>query len=167
MKTQKSTYSVVFVLLVLFTTLSCSKKVSEPDLEADKAAIKQLLSQYEVAANGGDFDLWISLWADDGVRMPPGALTKEGVAQITEEMKPLFEQMKFDINITSVEEATVSGDIGLTRCSYNLSAIPKEGGDKIIIDPDGKALTLYRRQSDGTWKIAYDCFNTNITPVIE
>lgn len=167
MKTQKSTYSVVLVLLVLFTTLSCSKQVSEADLEADKTAIKQVLSQYEAAANSGNFDLWISLWADDGVRMPPGALTKEGVAQITEEMKPLFEQMKFDIKITSVEEATVSGDIGLTRCSYNLSAIPKEGGAKIIIDPDGKALTLYRRQSDGTWKIAYDCFNTNITPVIE
>ena len=167
MKTQKSIYSVVLVLLVLFTTLSCSKQVSEADLEADKTAIKQVLSQYEAAANSGNFDLWISLWADDGVRMPPGALTKEGVAQITEEMEPLFEQMKFDIKITSVEEATVSGDIGLTRCSYNLSAIPKEGGDKIIIDPDGKALTLYRRQSDGTWKIAYDCFNTNITPVIE
>lgn len=167
MKTQKSIYSVVLVLLVLFTTLSCSKKVSEADLEADKTAIKEVLSQYEATVNSGSFGLWISLWADDGVRMPPGALAKEGIAQITEEMKPIFEQMKFDIKITSVEEVTVFGDLGLTRCSYNLSAIPKEGEDKIIIEPDGKALTLYRRQSDGTWKVAYDCFNTNITPVTE
>ena len=167
MKTQKFTYSVLFVLLVLFTTLSCSKKVSEADLEADKAAIKQVLSQYEVAAKGGDFDLWISLWADDGVRMPPGAPTREGIVQITEEMKPAFEQFTTDIKITSVEEVRVFGDIGLTRCSFNLSVTPKEGGDKIILDPDGKALTLYERQPDGTWKIVFDCFNSNIAPISE
>lgn len=167
MKTQKSTYSIVLVLLVLFTTLSCSKQVSEADLEGDKTAIKEVLSQYEAAANSGNFDLWISLWADNGVRMPPGAPTREGIVQITEEMKPAFEQFTSNIKITSVEEVRVFGDIGLTRCSYNLSVTPKEGGDKIILEPDGKALTIYERQSDGTWKIAYDCFNTNITPVIE
>jgi ketosteroid isomerase-like protein len=39
---------------------------------------------------------------------------------------------------------------------------PKEGGDRIEAMPDGKALTLYERQSDGTWKIVCDCFNSNV-----
>jgi uncharacterized protein (TIGR02246 family) len=152
---------------VLFTALSCSKKVSEADLEADKTAIKQVLDQYATAANSGDFDLWISLWADDGVRMPSGASTREGIVQITEEMTPAFEHFVFEINITSVEEVRLFGDIGLTRCSYNLTATPNEGGDKIILEPDGKALTIYERQSDGTWKIIYDCMNSNVTPISE
>ena len=49
-----------------------------------------------------------------------------------------LENFKFDIKITSVEEASVFGDIGLTRCNYNLSATPKEGGDKIILNLMGK-----------------------------
>ena len=167
MKTQKSAFSIVFVLLILFTTLSCSKKVSEADLEADKTAIKHVLSQYEAAANSGDFDLWISLWADDGVHMPPDAPTRKNVVQITEDMTPVFEQFKIEINITSIEEVRVFGDIGLTRCSYNSSVTPKEGGDKILLEPDAKALTIYERQSDGTWKIIYDCDNSNIAPISE
>jgi len=167
MKTQKSTYSVVFVLLVLFTTLSCSKKVSEADLEADKAAIKEVLSQYETAVNNGDFNMWISLWTDTGVQLPPNYPSRSGITQITEGMKPAFNQMNLEINITSVEEVRVFGKMGLTRCSYNLALTPKDGGDQIIAEPDGKALTLYEKQSDGTWKIAYDCFNTNVTPGIK
>lgn len=167
MKTQKYAFSIVFVLLLLLTTLSCSKKVSEADLEADKTAIKHVLNQYEAAANSGDFDLWISLWAPDGVRMPPDAPTRTNVVQITEELTPAFEQFTFEVNITSIEEVRVFGDIGLTRCSYNLSVTPKEGGDKILLEPDSKALTIYERQSDGTWKIIYDCDNSNIAPVSE
>jgi len=26
----------------------------------------------------------------------------------------------------------------------------------------GKALTLYQRQSDGSWKIIYDCYNSSV-----
>ena len=45
--------------------------------------------------------------------------------------------------------------------NYSLKATLKEGGDPLDVMPDGKALTLYERQSDGSWKIVYDCFNSN------
>ena len=167
MKTKKSFFSLAFILLVLFTTLSCSKKISEADIEADKTAIKQVISQYAEAAKSGDFDLWISLWADDGVRMPSGASTREGIIQITEEMTPAFEYFITEVNITSIDEVRIFGDIGLVRGSYNLSVTPKDGGDKIILEPDGKALTIFERQSDGTWKILYDCMNSNVTSISE
>ncbi len=151
-----STIILAIALAMLFSAISCQKR----DTEADISAIKEVLNKYATACNTGDFDSWITLWADDGVRMPPGAPARIGKAQIIEEMKPVFEQIIFELTIPSIEDAKVYGDFGLTHCNYTLAVTPKAGGETIVM-PDGKALTLYERQPDGSWKIAYDCFNSN------
>jgi uncharacterized protein (TIGR02246 family) len=155
-----STIILAIALAMLFFAISCQKQ----DTEADIAAIKEMLNQYAVACNTGDFDLWISLWADDGIQMPPDTPTRIGKEQIGEGIKPAFDQMNLDIAIHSIEDAKVYGDLGLTRCTYTLKMTPKAGGETINAMPDGKALTLYEKQSDGSWKIVYDCFNSNTTP---
>ena len=160
MRKSKRLISVIILATALARFLfavSCQKQ----DTEADIAAVKEMLNQYSEAFNTGDFDLWISLWADNGIQMPPNTPARIGKAQIFEAMKPLFDQMTLDIAITSIEDAKVYGDFGLTYCIYTLSATPKAGGDTIIVMPDGKALTFYERQTDGSWKIVYDCFNSN------
>jgi len=156
-----STIILAIALAMLFFTFSCKKEV---DVEADITAIKELGNQYAVACNTGDFDLWISLWADDGVQMPPGTPARIGKEQIREGMKPLFDQMNLDITIHSIEDAKVYGDFGLSRCTYTLKMTPKAGGEMINAMPDGKDLSLFERQSDGSWKLVYDCFNSNVPP---
>ncbi len=155
-----STIILAIALAMLFSAISCQKQ----DTEADITAIKETGNQYVVACNTGDFDLWISLWADDGVQMPPGTPARIGKEQIREEVKPLFDQMNLDITIHSIEDAKVYGDLGLTRCTYTLKMTPKAGGETINAMPDRKALTLYEKQSDGSWKIKYDIFNSNAPP---
>ena len=137
------------------------------DIEADILAIKQILEKWEATINAGDFEGWISLWANDGVQMGNGGPSRSGVKQITADMKPSLEQFIYSLKIFSVEEARVFGDIGLTRCRFSLTLTPKTGGDKIIAEPDGKALTIYQRQSDDEWKVIYDCFNSNVSPIQE
>jgi len=134
------------------------------DKESDIAAIKDMLKQYAKGCNTGDFEFWISLWADDGVQMPPNTPARIGKEQIRKMQKPDFDQFNLDADITSIEDAKVYGDLGLTRCRYKIDATPKAGGETIPVMPDGKALTLYERQSDGSWKIVYDCFNSNVSP---
>ncbi len=131
--------------------------------KSDIAAIKNTLKQYAKGCNTGDFDFWMSLWADDGVQMPPDAPARVGKEQIRENMKPVFDQFNLNIEV-DIAEGKVYGDYGLTRCTYTLDLTPKAGGETIHAMPDGKALTLYERQSDGSWKIVYDCFNSNVPP---
>lgn len=133
-------------------------------VEADITAVKEVLSQYAVGCNTGDFDLWISLWADHGIQMPPDTPARIGKEQIQEGMKPVFDEMTLDISITSIDDAKVYSDLGITYCNYTLAMTPKAGGETIHAMPDGKALTLSERQSDGSWKIVYDCFNSNCPP---
>jgi uncharacterized protein (TIGR02246 family) len=133
-------------------------------VDTDITALKEMLNQYAVGCDTGDFDLWISLWADDGVQMPPDAPARIGKDQIRAAMKPAFDQMDLVITINSIDDVQVHGDLGLTRCTYSLKMTPKAGGETINAMPDGKALTLFSRQSDGRWKILYDCFNSNGPP---
>ena len=132
-------------------------------MEADVSAVKEVLGQYAVAANDGDLDSWISLWADGGTRMAPNTPPQVGKKAIGEDMEPLFDGFDIDITI-HVEEATAHGDLGLTRSSFTLKMTPRAGGEEMVFEPDGKALTVYERQADGSWKIVYDCFNTNVPP---
>ena len=169
----KNPILVVFLVFLLCFAFGCQKQgeevAEEPaiDIQTDIDAIKDVLNQYAVACNTRDFELWISLWADEGVQMPPDAPARIGKEQIREAMSPLFEQMDLSIAITSLWDVKVYGDIGLTCCNYTLDLTPKAGGETIHAVRDGKALTLGKRQSDGSWKIIYDCFNSNVPPNLE
>jgi len=168
----KKLLMIIPLVVLLCFTLNCQQLIDEAtekaepavDIEADITAIKEVLNQYAIAGNTGDFNLFISLWADDGVQMPPDAPTVIGKERIREAMKPVFDQMTLEIAITNIEDAKVYGDLGLTRCNYTLDMTPKAGGETIHAMRDGKALTLYERQPDGSWKIVYDCFNSNVPP---
>jgi len=164
---KKSNWLLLTTILVITSAMlffTFSYKMDVDSMGDDIIAINEVLPQYAIAVNTGDFDLWISLWADDGVQMPPDTPARIGKEQIREAMKPGFDQMNLDITIHSIEETKVYGDLGLTRCTYTLKMTPKAGGETIIAMPDGKALTLYERQSDGSWKIKYDIFNSNAPP---
>lgn len=137
---------------------------SEINNASDADAIRKVLSDYAEQVNAGDFNSWMALWTEDGRQMPPNYPPRIGTVAITTESKPVFETLNLKMVITSMEDVYVYGDLGFTRCSYNLYATPKEGGDTIPFEPDGKALTIYKRQSDGSWKIWFDCFNSNLAP---
>ena len=130
-------------------------------METESDAIKHVLERYGAMCNTGDFEAWISLWSAEGRQMPPDAPARIGIDAIRDGMKPVFDTMDLDFVLVGIEEVRVFGDLGLTRCNYTLGATPKEGGTRIEVMPDGKALTLYQKQSDGSWKIVYDCFNSN------
>lgn len=152
----------IFIALS-FLVFSCNQQKQTVDIDVDIAAIKETMKKYEAAANAGDLDSFISLWAEEGVRMPTDAPSRLGVTQIIEELKPIYDQFTLDIKIASIDEARVFGDIGITRCNnISLAITPKAGGKKIILFQDAKALTIHKRQLDGNWKIIYDCFNSNL-----
>jgi uncharacterized protein (TIGR02246 family) len=125
----------------------------------DLNAVKDVMGQFAMAINSGNLDAWMALWADDGIQMFPGAPSRVGKRQIYEGMKPAFDQFILEMKILN-EELRVSGDIAFARGTYTESLTPKAGGEKE--DYDGKYLTVLERQSDGTWKVIRDCFNSNV-----
>jgi len=131
------------------------------NLEVDTAAINDIWSQYSSSVNDGDVDRWMSLWTEDGVRMPPNEPTIIGKDQIRVGMKRVFDQFTFDMDITN-EEVGVAGDWAFSRGIYTFAQTPKEGGPPVFFD--GKYMTILQRQADGSWKIHRDIFHFHVTP---
>ena len=58
----------------------------------------------------------------------------------------------------SPSTADVGGDLGYTIGTYHMEFQDPEG-DLLAID--GKYMTVWKKQPDGTWKVAVDMFNAN------
>jgi uncharacterized protein (TIGR02246 family) len=126
--------------------------------KADVAAIEERLKQYSDTVNAGDFEGWMSIWADSGIQMPPGTPARIGKEKIRTEMKPAFDYFTLKMTMKN-EEIRVSGNLAFARGTYVQSLTPKTGGKTQNLE--GKYLSIYEKQPDGSWKGIRDCFNSN------
>ncbi len=60
-----------------------------------------------------------------------------------------------------IAEVGGTADLGYTIGPYHMEFLDPEGNPVVI---DGKFMTIWKKQADGTWKIAVDMFNTNGAP---
>jgi uncharacterized protein (TIGR02246 family) len=165
----KKLFTVLPLVFLLCFTFGCQKGeevAEEPvvDVEADIASINEIWNQYALAIKTDDFDLWISLWEDDGIQMPPDAPAVFGKEQIRVVNERKFEP--FEVNMTiNNDEVHIDGDLAFSRGAYTASLTPKTGGETINLI--GKYLTILKKQTDGSWKIYCDCFNSDVPPTSE
>jgi len=156
--------SIILMVLTLFVILGCGKQGKVENVEADISAINSILDQYASSINDKNLDLWISLWVEDGIQMPPNAPAVIGKGQIRENNKSLFLEFTPRMVVTK-KEVRVAGDLAFARGTYTLSLTPMSAGETIEID--GKYLSIMEKQADGSWKLARDCFNDNAPPKSE
>ena len=157
------------VVLVALTLLSCAQQPmpteetasTEADMAAFEAVVLDTWATWSATVNVGDVDGWIALWDDDGVRMVPNAQAAHGKPAIRETISGAFLSVDFEEVTINNEEVQVFGDFGFARGNYSFVTVMAEG------DPvpfEGKYLTIFKRQPDGSWKAYRDCFNSNTPP---
>lgn len=132
--------------------------MTSKDLTAAKA-IPKILDKYRASLMAGDPDQWISNWTEDCIQLPPGGPMKIG-KQI------LYESIVSWLNAHNVSDFKIwdlgieeNGNWAFSWLNYSYHLTPKDGNPAYIYK--AKALTIYQRQPDGTWKIHRDCFNAN------
>ena len=118
------------------------------DTAADKAAILEIWSTYSTSRVAGDAETWLGLWDKDGIRMPPGAPAVD-FATFAPGTAERFAKAPNAMEINA-EEVVVTGDWAYSRGNFSVNnAI------------EGKFLTIFRRQDDGSWRIYRDSFSMN------
>ena len=122
----------------------------------ETSAIAQSTAALLAAVNASDVAAVMSLWSDDGVLMPPHHPSVHGRAQIERYFSELFQRSRFNFSFTS-SRIDVSGDAAFERVQYEASAWPAQGGPEI--QDAGKGLHVYRRDSNGSWKLVADIWN--------
>lgn len=152
--------------------LGCSPPVEhpQPDSEdsaahkADVQAILDLEQRVFDAQIAGDFETWLSSFAEDAIVMAPNLPALRNKPAIRQWNAPYFEQ--FDLHEESDErEVEVAGDWAYIRAHWTWTLTPKSGGE--AVKETGNSIWILRRQPDGSWKIARVIYNSDIPIPVE
>jgi uncharacterized protein (TIGR02246 family) len=147
------------VILVLFAA-GCVRTASSPAPDPSPP-VDAIFAKYAASLGASDADAWSTLWTEDGIQLAPDAPPVVGKAAIREKLRDLLAHFRFDMHIRT-EELRTAGDWAFARGMYTATLTPKAGGAAIPID--GKFLTIFLRQADGSWRIYRDIFNSNTPP---
>jgi uncharacterized protein (TIGR02246 family) len=116
-------------------------------------AVRRAINEWRDSINAGDIDRVLRVMADDFEIMLPGqpGLTGERARDM---FRDLLGQNTASVDPWSNEEIILCGDWAIQRLTYNVTFTPKTGGAGVT--EHGDSLHVFRRQSDGTWRMAKD-----------
>lgn len=117
-------------------------------MDADRA--------FAAAVAEGGTEAWVSWFADDGAQIQPGMGEVRGSEAIRQLMAGLddpsltltWEPLRADI--------AASGDLGWTTGSFVSESVGPDGEPR---RGQGRYVTIWRKQADGSWKVVMDLGN--------
>ncbi len=118
---------------------------------ADIAAIRSIIQAWNAGWNTSNAAALASLFTDDAVLMPQGQPAMIGRESIAAAYRSVFEEVAVK-GSGEILEIEVAGEWAFYRSTYQLTALPKAGGDPV--HDAGKAVHILKRQRDNSWKIA-------------
>jgi ketosteroid isomerase-like protein len=142
-------------------SLDCNRQQTPPDTRAaEETAIRQADFGWSKAMTDKQLDATVSYYAADAAIYPPNAPTASGKDAIRTVWKAYFATPGFVVTCHPVKiEASRSGDIGYTQGPYDLAFADAKGN---AIKDHGKYLAVWKKQSDGAWRVVADIFNSDL-----
>ena len=142
--------------------LQCNQQQQPaPDTRAeDEAAIRQADLAWSKVAEAKQVDAHNEYFLEDAVVLAPNEPMVTGKEAIREMVGGMFAMPGFGIKWQPTKvEAARSGDLGYSVGTYELSMNDPKG--KPMMDR-GKYATVWKKQADGSWKVAVDMFNSDL-----
>jgi uncharacterized protein (TIGR02246 family) len=159
-------YRSLFACIGLFAlTAACTTTV--PDRrEADIKAVKGVEAAWVNDIATKDVDKFASYFSEDASFLLPNAPMINGRDDIKAALKPMLADPNFALTFHSTRaEASKGGDFVYTVGTYSMTmSRPK---DKTAVTDKGKYLTVFKKQSDGSWKAVADMINSDLPAVSE
>jgi len=110
------------------------------------------------ASQSGDIDRIVSLFADDAVVMPPNDTTLFGKDEVRSWWEEYFQVFRVTSSVETARDVTVIGDQAFERTAFSVTIVPKQRGARI--KDDIQSLIVWKRVTDGTWKISHHIWNS-------
>jgi ketosteroid isomerase-like protein len=124
---------------------------------SDEAALRQALDIEMKAANAADAAGWASVYSQDAIVLRPHAPAvqgREAIQQWLTTLPPISNAKGQGVEIVGYR------DLAYLRGSYAMTfSIP---GVPAPIEEQGKFLQIYRKQSDGLWKMTREIYNSDL-----
>jgi len=110
-----------------------------------------------IASEGRDIDGILSYWTDDAVVLPPALAPVIGKAALRDYVENSLSIPGFKI-MWKTTDVKFSPDLNL---AYMLgeNTVTINGSDGKPVTTKGRAVTIWRRETDGKWRCAVDMWN--------
>jgi len=153
---------------LLFVLAGCSDTAAPPadTSSADQKAIKDGEVQWSADWSAKDLDKIVSHYADNATLMIPNTPALKGKDAIRTGLQGFLADSNLSMNFTTATVATSkSGDLGYTQGTYTMTMTNPKSKKKET--EQGKYLTVYQKQADGSWKAVEDISNADAPAVAE
>jgi uncharacterized protein (TIGR02246 family) len=158
-----STRYQVVLAIVSFLTIACAESAPSPrDTSGDEAELRRLQDSELAALGSGDIAAMLANYTDDVVMMAPDAAMVKGTAELRAMMEGMLKEMTVTGKYDTADVQLV-GDVAIVRYTGEMTTTPKAAGAASVTHKI-KGLHMYRRQPDGSWKIAQDVWNNDPAP---
>jgi uncharacterized protein (TIGR02246 family) len=154
--------SLIVCLALATLTAGCTNSPAPPP--DTRAADVQVVRDTEAAlfkdAASRDADKWATYFAEDASGLFPGDGMLNGKAAIKAAMATYFADPNFSLTLQSTQAvASKGGDMAYSQGTYTMTVTnPKT---KTPMTVKGKYLTVYTKQTDGSWKAVAHAFNSD------
>jgi len=151
----------LFGLVVLLAlTAACSKNVPSSQ-SADLAAVRSVEAAWVKDIATKDVDKFVSYYSDDASLLMPNEMMINGKDSIKAALKPMLADPNFALTFQSTRgEASKSGDLVYVIGTYSMTTSSPR--DQKPVTDQGKYLTVFKKQADGSWKAVADMTNTDL-----
>ncbi len=149
----------LLAVLVCFPILGCRSSAPTGLSDADKAAIRKNTDAVVAIANANpkDWDAYVRTdYTEDAVVLPPNAPAIQGWDAIKAYIVAENTSLHFEVSMIEIEG---QGNLAYVRGTYSMTFVPP-GGSGTAKDT-GKYIEIWRKQSDGAWKVIRDIFNSD------
>ncbi len=132
--------------------LSCSQSKVDKKVEGEK--VMQLSREWSQAAYAGDIEKTVGYWADNAVVMSAGQPVLSGKQAIRQMVEESYKMPGFRISWQPQSvEVSESGDMAYLIANSQISFADSTGNPVTI---HNKAVEIWRKQADGSWKNVVD-----------
>lgn len=132
-----------------------------PAAPADPSVLMDADRAFAAAVANGGTDAWVSWFATDGAQIVPDAGEIRGSDAIRKLMAPLDDPANKLTWTPLRADIAASGDLGWTTGTYvSTTTLP----DGTTTERDGRYVTIWRKQADGSWKVVMDLGNPTERP---
>jgi len=157
----KKTAVAAIVLLALAVMVRQSLLSAEPQQKGSADSMKQLEADFLKASMERGSAGYMSFYSEDAVELPNDSDAVVGKAAIAKGMGFLDDKNNRLTWSPVSAGLSGSGDLGYTWGTYEFCSKLKDGSETV---EHGKYMTLWKKQPDGSWKVAVDMGNSGPKP---
>ena len=128
--------------------------------ESDEIAAS--LQRLTDAYLAGDVAAIVSLYCEDAVLMPPNEPSFYGRAEVKEWCEEYYEDFRLVALSETERQVSVFNGWAIVVWSCSVAIAPTKSGERIR--DDGRWLQVWKRESDGAWRISHAMLNS-IRPI--